>query len=237
MQHYIVIYYSHKKHKLLSQLRNIMASHPVILPSITFKSKSDAKTFFSNMLNRYNDGDTLSDMDDILLFELLQRHPEVNDKIGVGISKFYRARSNSHPTSCFHLKRHDGSSTDFSVPSCINAKQRTIQQDFYDACRFSVTPALTKMKTELFKNRQIRCFMTEEVVDVKTSELRHTEPRFRDIVANFISKHQIKLTRDLIVDNEDMQYATKFTSDELTMSFIKYHSKVAKLEVFKKGQR
>lgn len=231
------IFQSQLNNELLSQLRDIMASHPVILPSITFKSKSDAKTFFSNMLNCYKDGDDLSAADDLLLFELLQQHPEADDKIGVGISKFYRDRSNSHPTSCFHLKRHNASCTDFSVPSCISAKQRTSQQDFYVACRFAVTPVLTKQKAELFKNGQVKCFKTGELVDIKTSELRHTEPKFRDIIANFISKHQIELTKGLIVDNEDMQYATKFSSDKLTTSFVKYHSEVAKLEVFKKGQR
>lgn len=214
-----------------------MASHPVILPSITFKSKSDAKVFFSKMLNRYKDGDELSDTDDLFLFELLQRHPEADEKIGVGIKKFYRDRSHSYPTSCFHLKRHDGSNTDFSVPSCISAKQRTIQQDFYDACRFAVVPVLTKQKNELFKNGQAKCFKTGELVDIRASDLRHTEPRFRDIVANFIGKYQIELTTNLIIDSGDMQYATKFASDELTILFIKYHSEVAHIEIFKKGQR
>ena len=134
-----------------------MASHPIILPSIKFKSKSDAKVFFKNMLNRYHDGDEVNSIDDQILFEVIQRHPEATEKIGGGIKRFYREKSNSHPTSCFHLERYDGSTTDFSVPSCISSKKPTVEQAFYEACRTAVTHNLIIKKEEKFKSGVVRC--------------------------------------------------------------------------------
>ena len=91
-----------------------MTYKTVNLPSITFKSKSAAIEYFKEMLNRYNDGDELSSNDDEILFELLQCHPEMEGKIGVGVNRFYRDNSPIHPTSCFHIERIDGTTTDFS---------------------------------------------------------------------------------------------------------------------------
>ena len=90
-----------------------MARQTVDLPSISFKSKSEATAYFKKMLNRYHDGDELNPDDDAILFELLQRHPEMDDKIGAGVKRFYRDKSPIHPTSCFHLERIDGTTTDF----------------------------------------------------------------------------------------------------------------------------
>ena len=63
-----------------------MAGHPVVLPSISFKTKTEAKEFFRAMLHRYSDGGEISPEDDQYLFEVIQRHPEVKDKVGVGIN-------------------------------------------------------------------------------------------------------------------------------------------------------
>jgi len=86
-----------------------MTGHPVILPNKNFKTKNEAKNFFKEMLNRYQDKQELTLEDDAILFERLQQHPEASDKIGAGIKRFYRDRSSNHPTSSFHIERTDGS--------------------------------------------------------------------------------------------------------------------------------
>lgn len=97
-----------------------MSSHPVTLPSKKFKSKSEATKYFSEMLLRCRDGEEVDPIDVKILFELLQRHPKVREKIGPGVKRFYRDKSPTHPTSCFHLERCDGTTTDFSFLSCIS---------------------------------------------------------------------------------------------------------------------
>ena len=122
-------------------------SIPVVLPSKSFDIKGDATAFFSSMLKKYKDGEKVSNEDDKLLFELLQRHPE--DKISEGVDYFYRDKAKDYPTSCFHIKRVNGESTDFSMKDCINAKEQTLEQFFYKACRSSVTQILTNEKNRI----------------------------------------------------------------------------------------
>lgn len=94
---------------------------PVILPSKTFAKKGDAKQFFKDMLNKYNDGDAVGVDDSQLLEELLRTyHPEAFDKIGSGISGFYRNPAPEGGTSCFFIERTDGIQIDFSFYWCID---------------------------------------------------------------------------------------------------------------------
>ena len=137
-----------------------MASHPIILPSRRFKSKKDAIEFFREMLHRYSDGDEIDSSDDLYLFEVIQLHPDSKNKIGAGIKRFYRDKSQSHSTSCFHLERYDGISTDFSIPSCISGKEPSVDQQFYSACRSAVSDELISEKEKIFQNGNVKCFKT-----------------------------------------------------------------------------
>ena len=215
-----------------------MASQPIILQHRQFSSKKDATEFFKNMLDSYNDGDIISSVDDDnLLFDLIQRHPEVETKIGVGIENFYRVKSQNHPTSCFHIKRTDGSTTDFSYSSCIKSSSPTLSQDFYSACRYAVSEKLINEKNEIFSNGEVNCSITGDIVTKDSSEYRHTNPRFRDIVNNFKIQEELDITPDMIVPNDDMQYATAFANQELATKFNDFHTECANLEIVKKFVR
>jgi hypothetical protein len=139
-------------------------AHPITLPSKTFKTKKDASSFFKEILNKYDDDEIITGNDDKLLFELIQRHPEATEKIGNGILKFYKAKSGSFNTSCFHIERIDGSKTDFSYASCISSKIPTAQSSFYKACHASVDEVLRKKKKEYFNSGDVVCFKTGAVI-------------------------------------------------------------------------
>lgn len=66
-----------------------MARQAVCLPSRLFKSKSEAIAYFKEMLGRYHDGEELNSNDDELLFELIQGHPEMEKKVGLGVKHFF----------------------------------------------------------------------------------------------------------------------------------------------------
>lgn len=209
----------------------------VDLPSISFLSQKKAIEFFSNMLNRYIDGQEVNSDDHEILYELLLRHAEANEKIGNGIKRFYRKKSQDYPTSCFHLERLDGSSTDFSYKDCISRSEPTVEQYFYRACRQSVSVILTKQKNNLFDNGAVICCNTKELVSKETSELRHTEPSFGEIVRKFKELNSITANQSMFTESADMQYATKFSDDDLKNKFIDFHQNNARLEIFKKYER
>ena len=214
-----------------------MAGHPINLRHRQFSTKKEATIFFKEMLESYSNGDTVSLIDDNILFDLIQRHPEVEEKIGVGIASFYKDRSPNHPTSCFHIKRNDGSSTDFSIKTCINNASPTLLQDFYSACRTAISSKLIEEKKQIFIDGEVPCAITGELVTSDASEYRHTQPRFRDIVNNFIISESLIITNDMIVANADMQYITSFKNQELATKFNNFHSDCASLEIVKKFLR
>ncbi|MBK5509776.1 DCL family protein [Pseudomonas sp. TH15] len=98
-----------------------MPAKPVVLPSRTFATQGEATAFFKAMLARYGDGEFLNSDDEDILYELLQRHPEADEKIGAGVQAFYRQRSPDHPTSCFHVLRVDGKKRISGIPPVSRA--------------------------------------------------------------------------------------------------------------------
>lgn len=91
---------------------------PVVLDTRTFLKREDARNFFSAMLNKYKPGDRVSDVDTLDLSELLKRHPEALEKIGVGIAHFEVQRAD-YSTQCFRVVRTDGTSSNFSYQKCV----------------------------------------------------------------------------------------------------------------------
>lgn len=98
----------------------------IALSTRTFEKAGDAKQFFSNMLNGYTVGQTVSDYDAIDLTALLDRHEEKSEKIGEGIDYFeINLPPPEYPPytqKCFWIVRVDGSKIDFSTRHCLKRK-------------------------------------------------------------------------------------------------------------------
>jgi len=94
---------------------------PVVLSTRTFETQTQANLYFKEMLNRYGVGDRVSEADELDLRALLQRHNEVDDKVGCGISHFEVMHAD-FSTQCFCVARSDGSRVDFSYQRCIDRR-------------------------------------------------------------------------------------------------------------------
>lgn len=210
---------------------------PVELPSIKFPTKSKAKEFFKNMLNRYQDGQKIDQDDHVLLYELLLMHPHADVKVGNGVKGFFRDQSPDHPTNCFHLEREDGNTTDFSYIECISSAKPTLEQYFYRACRQSVSEILTTNKNSLFTHGDVRCSKTNEIVTKENSEYRHTNPKFYVIVREFKKLINRPISKNMFYEDADLQYCTRFSDKEIESQFIEFHQKLANLDIFKKYER
>ena len=104
-----------------------MARQPIVLNGIEFKFPKDAIYHFKNMLERYRNGQTIAGDDRDMLLALLERHPQAYKKIGCGVKRLYKDRTDM-PTSCFWIERTDGSRTDFSYRTAISAKGKSLYQ-------------------------------------------------------------------------------------------------------------
>src|SRR6266481_3322382 len=92
---------------------------PVVLDTISFRTKKDAITHFRTILAKYSPGETVSGADGAHLIVLLNRHPEAADKIGVGIHHF-EVISAEFATKWFAVVQRNGTLIDFSYLVCVN---------------------------------------------------------------------------------------------------------------------
>lgn len=220
-----------------------MVGHKVIIGSgdseAVFESKTEALAFCKAMLARYRKGDDINERDSQFLRNLLERHPEAHQKIGCGVRRFFRDRTDQG-TDCFWLEREDGTPpTDFSYKSCVNAKTKSIYQEFAEACRQAVQPDLNKAKKEHFERHgdaegKIPCEVTGEMVALYESHLDHKKPMtFQVIVTTFIAANKIEVKADMLSTPEDAQFSTTFVDEELQRKFREYHRSVASLRIVK----
>ena len=91
-----------------------------------FEKAGDATAFFAAMLNSYAIGERVSAEDAADLTALLERHDELEEKIGTGIAGF---EVNIPPDDvpqfsqrCFWIVRLDGTKIDFSIGHCLKPK-------------------------------------------------------------------------------------------------------------------
>jgi len=97
-------------------------SRKIVLETRTFEKVGLAAAFFSEMLNKYSIGETVSNTDALDLTALLHRHDERTKKIGVGISHFEVGLPPDYPGKCFWLVRSNGTREDFSIKHCLALK-------------------------------------------------------------------------------------------------------------------
>lgn len=143
-------------------------SVPIVLDSFSWPTKNAAEVAFRNILQAsgYNTYDRITDpAHDLMLREVLDRHPDRDVKIGTGVDYFFigRTRDDVHrrfnvgvDAIGFWIQRVDGTKVDFSYLTAIrnntpksNAKESlriavTDQRLNYRASRFAaVTPAIS----------------------------------------------------------------------------------------------
>jgi hypothetical protein len=213
---------------------------PAKIGSLSFKTKKEAKEYFKSMLARYSDGQSVSEEDSGILNGLIERHPEAGQKIGTGITRFFRDRA-EQGTSCFWIERNDGSKTEFSYLTCVDAKGKSLYQEFAEACREAVRADLVASKKAYFgqyadNTGRVGCEISGEMIRFDESHLDHKKPMtFQVIVRTFIAANRIEISTDMLSEPADKQFATTFVDDDLKARFIEYHHSVAQLRVIKPG--
>ena len=215
-----------------------MARQPIVLNGIEFKFQKDAIEHFKNMLERYRNGQTIAGDDRDMLLALLERHPQADKKIGCGVKRLYKDRTDM-PTSCFWIERTDGSRTDFSYRTAISAKEKSLYQEFLEACRVAVQDDLLLAKKEYFekwgdRDKKVKCALTRDKVAISESHLDHEKPlTFEVLVNTFIGANDIEIKPEMLLMSQDAQFQTTMIDQELKDKFRRYHYKMAKLRVIK----
>lgn len=98
----------------------------ISLTTRSFDTPREATSFFAAMLNRYKIGERVSAEDAAHLSALLERHDELETKVGSGIAGFEvdnpPANRPQLSKRCFWMVRSDGTKINFSFVRCLQPK-------------------------------------------------------------------------------------------------------------------
>ena len=208
---------------------------PIKIGEIEFATKNDALTHYKRILNAYNIGEELSINDFNEIMNLLETHPKVNKKIGVGIDNV-RIGKGRYNTKSFELVRIDGSTEYFSYTKRLNSPKTNFTK-FSEACRQAIQDDLRSVKLEYFqrhsKNGQVKCQESKEFAKFEELNVDHRQPNtFSVIVDRFIELNEL--------DTDKIEYIqidggpNQLKDDRLKQNFRKYHQEKANLRVVKK---
>ena len=186
-------------------------------------------------MNSYDFGETISSQNFSDLLDLLETHPEVTEKVGVGIESI-RVAKLKYNTKAFELVRFDGSTEYFSYTKRINAPKNDFTK-FREACRQVIQEDLRKVKLEYFekysKKGQVKCQETGSLSKYEELNVDHRQPNtFSVIVDRFIELNNIDIQRIeyIPVDGGPNELA----DEELKTKFKQYHKDKANLRIVKK---
>lgn len=199
-----------------------------------FRTKKAALDHFSAMLARYADGAAVEGEDEADLLALLTRHPEVQDKVGVGVDGFYVDQA-FMGTRCFYVRRTDGSKTDFSFRSCVNGRAPTPHQEFLEAARMAVHDQIRQAKLNHYETHKgadgtAPCDLTGRPLRLEEAHVDHAEPMtFEVIVQTFLAAQRIENPADYVTPGADNQYVATFRDSAVAQAFREYHRRLARL--------
>lgn len=201
-----------------------------------FSSKKEALNHYRVILNSYDFGETLKqdDFDDIM--DLLETHPKVKEKIGIGIEKVKIAKL-KYDTKSFELVRFDGSTECFSYTKRINSPKTDFSK-FREACRQAIQEDLRNVKLSYFdkhsKKGRVKCQETGDLSKFEELNVDHRQPNtFSVIVDRFVELNNIELNNIdyILVDGGPNELA----DDKLKEKFRQYHKDKANLRIVKRN--
>jgi len=112
----------------------------MIIRNIEFKHKKDALVYFKNIVNSYKPIQTINENDFKDLVELIENHPDKEEKIVCGIKK-NQVIEVRYKTKYFELIRKDGSTEVFSYRKRINVESNPLAK-FRKTCSETISEDL-----------------------------------------------------------------------------------------------
>lgn len=202
---------------------------------IEFATKNDALTHFKTILNSYDFGQELNNTDFNDIMNLLETHPRVKEKIGVGIDKVKVAKV-QYNTRSFELVRIDGSVEFFSYTKRINAPKSN-HTKFREACRQAIQDNLKGVKLNYFekysKKGLVKCQESKELAKYEELNVDHRQPNtFSVIVDRFIELNNLDIEKIEYIQIDGGPNELK--DNNLIQKFRKYHQEKANLRIVKK---
>lgn len=196
---------------------------------LEFKTKKECYNYTRNIINNLGCCNINKDHIYFCFFlNLIQNHPEYDDKKGIGIDYFY-IQSNLLNKKYYQtmIKRLDGSEIDFSWVYCCQFKERTMSDDLTRAMREAIKYDTIKYKKK--QDKLICNFCKTENELYENYHVDHHNPSFQILKDNFL-----QLTKYQIPDSfGDCNYLTIFLDkdEKFKNDWNDYHNKNCKFQI------
>lgn len=182
-----------------------------------FPSKKALTDKVRSILYAYDPKQTLNIYHHHFMDNLLDRHPNADEKRGKGIKSFYVER-NEYGGLGFYIERVDNSHTDFSFTHCITNK--TPRHDLLAALREEIKPQIFEARDAIFSGDPVRCPFSGEVLTKHGCHIDHTPPDTFEAIANeFIATEELIL----VAGYGDMEESKHLSDEPLRQRWLKFH--------------
>jgi hypothetical protein len=202
---------------------------------LEFKTKKECESYARNIINTL--GCCIVDKDHSqfnFFYNLIQNHPNCDDKKGNGIDYFYiqpnRLVKKYYQTM---IKRLDGSDTDFSWVYCCQFKERTANDSLLRAMRTAIKDEAIKYKQ---KQSLLICnFCKSENELYENYHVDHHDPSFQTLKDDFLqwtnktipsSFGDCKIYNFTVFKDEDVDFENEW---------VDYHNKNCNLQILCRG--
>jgi hypothetical protein len=184
-----------------------------------------------DLLSCYEPGDFVVDTEHAqFLRDLLDRHPERDQKVGCGLEAFFVDVAHPHRTNCFWIRRVDGTTTDFSFVQCV--RPPTPEQDARDALRAEVRDQVDAFRRSRFcSSSPVRCEITGAVLSHDTCHVDHESPKFRELVDQFAASEGRALSDFATSPTADGVTTETLVDRALAARWKNFHAERAKLRL------
>ena len=204
---------------------------PITVGELAFPTRKAATKYFKAILWKYKPGRALDFQDNLEVIELLKLHYLFDQIRGAG-GKYIYVDNDEKGGQCFHVKRVDGTSENFSYHKCIDGEPPAFTK-FSNACRLAVEADLLVYKQKFFDNEEHICQSTKEPIEWATADVDHVKRTFSELVDRFVDKYDIDLTK---TEYETVgTYGSPLKDPLLAESFRRYHKEFALLRVVSKA--
>lgn len=202
---------------------------PFVIAGVEFPTKKSAEEYIQGIVNRCNAGARVPSANEGFVLELLARHPEYDQKRGVGIAHLTVDMDNVwRTTKHFTIHRVDGSHTDFSWKTCLNGKN--VRSEALGAMRRAIGGQIFTFKmAELLKS--LVCPFRGIELTKENSHVDHEPPiTFANIADSWFAEiggyEQVKIS-----EPTDAQCAAEMVEEQQKLDWQTHHQSMAKLRL------
>ena len=215
-----------------------MAGRQVVdLGHRVFQTKAAAQKYFREAISQRQVGEKITEQDPLYrdIAALLQRHPERDQKVGVGLQSF-AVHLDAAGNRMLCLERLDGSTTDFSYVSCVRGAGPTLDKELAEAARAAVRDDIAAIKVDFFRQHQNEdglapCQETGRLMSIADAHVDHWPLTFEALLRQFCARHNVVAGRDILEYPRDNQTFTAFVCEQTKSLWLEFHRANATLLV------